>query len=133
MKRTIAERLGIRGKRRETGKGEWMKEPYAEGLANHSGRKLCADVREDIGEALAAVHTGWVLSLENLSKRSADAVAYDGRQHKMHRNSEMYRDFAWSKTPNMYGTPLHGNRDIPESTMLDRNMVRIENPKGESR
>ncbi len=29
-------------KRRETGKELWMKEPYAEGLANHSDRKSCA-------------------------------------------------------------------------------------------
>ena len=41
-----------------------MKEPYGEGPASHTGPESCADVREDIGEALTGVHTGQPLSCE---------------------------------------------------------------------
>lgn len=42
-----------------------MKELYIEGLANHNDRESCADVSNEVREALTAAHTGWVLSPEN--------------------------------------------------------------------
>src|SRR5215217_5082088 len=41
-----------------------MKEPYAEGLANHSGPESCVGLHEGAGEALTRVRTGRVLSRE---------------------------------------------------------------------
>jgi hypothetical protein len=45
-----------------------MKESYGEGLANHTGPKLCADAREGMGEALAGVRAGGVLSRERANR-----------------------------------------------------------------
>jgi len=41
-----------------------MKEPYSEGLANHTDPESCAGAREGAGEALTGVHAGRVLSCE---------------------------------------------------------------------
>ena len=48
----------------KTGKELWMKEPYGEGLASHTGPESCAGARKGTGEALTGVHTGQVLSSE---------------------------------------------------------------------
>ena len=50
--------------RRETGKEQWMKEPYVEGPANHDDPESCAGARKDAGEALPGERTGEVLSRE---------------------------------------------------------------------
>jgi len=42
-----------------------MKEPYAEGLASHSGLESCAQCCKALGEALTEVHAGQPLSREN--------------------------------------------------------------------
>lgn len=44
-----------------------MKEPYAEGLASHSGLESCIQFRNELGEALTEVHVGQLLSRENRS------------------------------------------------------------------
>jgi hypothetical protein len=41
-----------------------MKESYVEGLASHDGLESCVCVRKDVGEALAEVRMGQVLSCE---------------------------------------------------------------------
>ena len=51
-----------------------MKEPYGEGVANHSGPQPCAGCREAAGEALAWVHVGQVLSSESKVNRRADRM-----------------------------------------------------------
>ena len=62
-----------------------MKELYIEGLANHNDRESCADVSNDVREALTAAHTGWVLSPVNLLNQSADTFVVVGRQYCEHR------------------------------------------------
>ncbi|MGI0134802.1 MAG: hypothetical protein ACREBW_07595 [Candidatus Micrarchaeaceae archaeon] len=42
-----------------------MQELYIEGLANHNDHESCADVSNDVREALTVAHTGRVLSPEN--------------------------------------------------------------------
>ena len=42
----------------------WMKEPYGEGVATHTGPKSCVGTRKGSGEALTGVRIGWVLSRE---------------------------------------------------------------------
>jgi hypothetical protein len=44
-----------------------MEELYVEGLANRDGPESCIGVREDAGEALTGVHTGWAIEPRNLS------------------------------------------------------------------
>jgi hypothetical protein len=110
-----------------------MKEPYAEGLANHGGHESYASGRKVARGALTVVCTGWVLNPEKSIEESADAIGPCGKQHQRHRYSEMSLGSTWSKTPYMYRNSLHGNRESPRSTLPDRSRVRIGNPKGESR
>ena len=42
-----------------------MKEPYEEGVAHHLDPESCADVREDMGEALTGEQTGRAIELRN--------------------------------------------------------------------
>ncbi len=58
----------------EAGGVLWMRVPYGEGIAGHTGSESCGGVREDAVEALTGVRAGWVLSLENFSTRSADGL-----------------------------------------------------------
>ena len=53
-----------------------MKEPHAEGLADHGGPESCAGTREGVDEALTGEGAGWVLSREITSSgcRGADAT-----------------------------------------------------------
>jgi hypothetical protein len=62
-----------------------MKESYVEGVAIHNGRELCVGVREDVGEASAAVRAGWVIEPRNRVVRGADAVMAGGRPHRSRR------------------------------------------------
>lgn len=110
-----------------------MEEPYAEGLANHSGRESCANDRKGVREALTAVCTGWVLSLENIFRTECRRFCHSRKATPGISISEMFQDSAWSKTPIMYRNSMHGNRESPRSTLFDRDKVRIGNPQGESR
>ena len=65
-----------------------MKEPYAEGLATHSGPESCAEAHEGLGEALTGAHAGWVLSRERIQVRGADLVGQGGRQYGQARVGE---------------------------------------------
>ena len=51
-----------------------MREPYAEGLATHSGPESCGDDREGVPEALTGERVGWVLSRERMIVSGAEAV-----------------------------------------------------------
>ncbi|MGA8281331.1 MAG: hypothetical protein WB853_10585, partial [Desulfobacterales bacterium] len=58
--------LTVSGKSVKTGKEWWMKEPYGEGLANHTGPESCGGSCNATAEALAGVRAGQVLSREIL-------------------------------------------------------------------
>jgi hypothetical protein len=97
-----------------------MTVPYGEGLATHAGPESCVIGREAGGEALTGERAGRVLSREKLNVaakqrplRGADAVQVGGRPHPRRRERETLRDLARSETPSMYGSTLHGNREIP--------------------
>lgn len=51
-----------------------MKEPYAEGLASHSGLESCIQFRNELGEALTEVHAGQPLSRENEARECRHAL-----------------------------------------------------------
>lgn len=51
-----------------------MKEPYAEGLASHSGLESCIQFRNELGEALTEVHAGQPLSRENAKREGRHAL-----------------------------------------------------------
>jgi hypothetical protein len=44
-----------------------MEELYVEGVANRDGPESCIGIREDVGEALTGVHTGWAIEPRNVS------------------------------------------------------------------
>jgi len=101
-----------------------MKESHGEGVATRTGPESCAAAREDRGEALTGVRTGQVLSRvihAPLRKwwvlRGADALEVSGRPHSARRQREARRDPARSETLRMHGTNLHGNREIPRSSV----------------
>ncbi len=50
----------------KTGKVLWMKEPYGEGVASHTGPESCGRGSNGTAEALIGVRTGQVLSREIL-------------------------------------------------------------------
>lgn len=91
-----------------------MKEPYGEGLTNHTGPESCAGTCEGTGEALTGVHTGEVLSCEINS--SGVPTAFTGTEGNIVHGDmrETCADPAQSETLSMCGNSLHGNREIPE-------------------
>jgi len=110
-----------------------MKESYGEGLANHTGPESCGYTGNGLSEALTGVHAGRPLSREStcLTDRSADAVAYDGRQHWTCRHRKAGLDSARSKTPCTYGNSSRRNWEIPCSALhRDGRRARTVNPIG---
>lgn len=82
-----------------------MKEPYGEGLANHTGSESCARSCKAEGEALTGAQAGGVFSREMLLNQRADAVHDGGRQQRWMRNREHPSDSARSETPACRETP----------------------------
>jgi len=52
----------------KTGKVQWMREPYGEGVASHTGPESCGYGSNAAAEALTGVRAGQVLSREILLK-----------------------------------------------------------------
>ena len=97
----------------KTGEVSWMKEPYREGVAIHSGPESCVVVRKDRGEALTGVRPGWALSREIADMlRGADALAGSGRQQLARRYRETRGNLARPETLCMDGNTPHGNREV---------------------
>jgi len=115
----------------QTGEEMWMKEPYREDVASHSGPESCVVTREGGDEALTGVRVGWVLSREITGiDQGADAVLGSGKQHRSCRYRETRSGPARSETPSMHGISSHGSREIPRLTSDDSTEARVVNPKG---
>jgi hypothetical protein len=107
-----------------------MKEPYREGVANHSDPESCAVARKGTGEALTGARPGWPLSRENVdSFRGADALAGSGRPHSARRHSETRWDLARPETPCTVGNIPHGNREVPRLSVAEGAADRIGKSK----
>jgi len=89
-----------------------MKEPYGEGLANHTGPESCMGGRKAAGEALTGENAGEVLSSE--IDAPGMPTPYDRREG--HTHGDVIRkssdDPAESKTLRMRGHSRHGNREV---------------------
>lgn len=109
-----------------------MKEPYGEGVANHSGPESCGGARKGTAEAWTGVRAGRVLSPEKPLNPGADAVVRDGRQHCSAASARRDADPAWSLTPSTHGNSANGNRESLESAAEEGAAVRAGNPKGAS-
>lgn len=117
-----------------------MKVPYGEGLATHADPESCVVGREAGGEALTGERAGRVLSREKLNVagrqrplRGADDVQVIGRRNPRCREREMPRDPARSETPRMYGSTLHGNREIPRPSAARKGADRTGKSEDERR
>jgi len=116
-----------------------MKVPYGEGVATRTGPESCVDCAGDrASEALTGERAGWVSSREiNAPRkrvlRGADAVRRGGRRNRAHRDCEVRRDPARSKTPSMCGSTSHGNRETPRPSVALWVTDRIGNPEGTRR
>ena len=104
-----------------------MKEPYGEGVANHTDPESCVGGREAAGEALTGVRMGWVLSRESRRNRGADAfLSVEGNIGGIV-IAMMPSDPARSQTPRTHRNILHGTREVPSLATPYR-----RGPRGES-
>jgi hypothetical protein len=122
----------------ETGKVQWVKVPYGEGVAIHAGPESCAGARKGVREALTGERAGRPLSREMTDPRreprvlrGADAVVPSGRPGPMRRKRETQRDPARSKTPSMHGSILRGNREVLRPSRWERDRDRTGKSKDE--
>ena len=76
-----------------------MQEPYAEGLANHSGHESCAGNRKGAREALTVVCTGWVSSPEKLHRTERRRSFHSRKATPEVSICEIPTGSAWSETP----------------------------------
>jgi hypothetical protein len=90
-----------------------MKESYGEGIANHTGPESCAVVREDGGEALTRVRTGWVWSRERGVTPERRRCRGWRKATSVVSSCETRQSSARSEAPSMYGNTSSGNRESP--------------------
>lgn len=110
-----------------------MKESHAEGLTHHGDHESCAGSRKETREALDSGIRRLGIEPRKLIIQGADIVRRYGKQHQTHRYGEMRMNLAWSETSYMRRNSIHGNREIPQLTRIDRVLARIENPQGVTR
>ena len=90
-----------------------MKVPYGEGLAAHTGPESCVDTRKGIGEALTGGVRAGLLSRERSELQGAHAVPKAEGNTGCSDIARYSSGLAWSETPSMYTSSLHGNREVP--------------------
>ena len=93
-----------------------MKEPYKKGVANHLDPESCADVGNNVGEALTGAHAGQPSSSE-ITSPGVPTLYGEGEGHN--RDGvicEPPRNATESETLGMRGNSLHGNRETPKAS-----------------
>jgi RNA-directed DNA polymerase len=111
-----------------------MQESYGEGLASHTGPELCADACEGMGEALAGVRAGRVLSRESMGQIGVPTPSKRPEGHTARAASARpVGDPARSKTSCTPGNSPHRNWETPGPTLTKGVKVRVENPHGRRR
>lgn len=94
-----------------------MKESHEEGIANRLDPESCVDDREVVHEALTGAHTGQPSSCE-ISSSGVPTLLSDAEGHTERGViGEPCSDSTQSKTLSMCGNSLHGNREIPVSSV----------------
>ncbi len=91
-----------------------MKEPYTEGLANHSDPESCTCIGNGVSEALTGVYAGEVLSREIMTsgcrRGSGPGRQHDGMRHRKHLTGP-----ARSETFACIEHSVRENREIPRT------------------
>jgi hypothetical protein len=117
-----------------------MKELYIEGLAIHGGPESCVGVREGVGEALAGVRVGGLLSRE-ISSSGCRRRTTGRKATSPVAGCEWPADPARSENPGMRGISMRENRearwlpvgvgDAPSGTVRGVACRRLGGPRGE--
>jgi len=95
-----------------------MQEPHEKGIADHLDPESCADVGNNMGEALTGAHAGQPLSSE-ITSLGVPTLYGEGEGHIQDGGiCEPSRDATESETLRMRGNSLHGNRETPKVSVL---------------
>ena len=95
-----------------------MKEPYVEGVANHSGHESCVGGRETAHEALDSGMCRVGIEPRKLVKLECRRCLVIRKAISMTSFCETSKNSTWSETLYMYRNSLHGNREILQSAWL---------------
>jgi hypothetical protein len=93
-----------------------VKVHYNEGVAIHIGPEPCAGIREDVGEASVGEHIGQPLSRERIFSW-VPTLSYGRKATRAGAQSQAPVWPGVVRDPGMYGSSLHGNREISGSAM----------------
>ena len=107
-----------------------MKEPYEEGVAHHLDPESCADVREDMGEALTGEHTGRAIELRNHPFGVPTLSFYGEGNTTDDATRESFVGAAESRNDGMCGSSMRENRETPRPPSPDGGVGRSEKPSG---
>ena len=101
-----------------------MKESHREGSASHPDPESCVDGRKAGGEALTGAHAGQPSSCE-IRSFGVPTLLSEAEGHTVGGViGEPPSDPAQSETLSMRGNSLHGNREVPVSSLVDGSMDR---------
>jgi RNA-directed DNA polymerase len=101
-----------------------MRESHREGRASHSDPESCVDGRKAGGETLTGAHAGQPLSCEIRSSGVPTLLSEAEGNTDNSVIGQLSSDPAQSKTLSMRGNSLHGNREVPVSSIADGSMYR---------
>ena len=94
-----------------------MQESHGKGPASHPDPESCVDGRKAGGEALTGAHAGQPLSCE-IRQSGVPTLFSEAEGHtEVGATGKPISDPAQSKTLRMRGNSLHGNREIPTSSI----------------
>ena len=96
-----------------------MRESHGKGPASHPDPESCADGRKAGGEALTGAHAGQPLSCEIRQSGVPTPLSEAEGHAEISATGKPISDPAQSKTLRMRGNSLHGNREIPVSSLAD--------------
>jgi RNA-directed DNA polymerase len=95
-----------------------MQESHGKGPASHPDPESCVDGRKAGGEALTGAHAGQPSSCEIIHSGVPTPLSEAEGHAEIGASGEPIADPAQSKTLRMRGNSLHGNREIPTSSIL---------------
>src|SRR5262249_27339370 len=103
-----------------------MKESHRKDPASHPDPEPCGGGREAAGEALTGAHAGQPLSCETTFSGAPTLSTHAEGSTTGGVTGEPPVDPAQSKTLRMRGNSLHGNREIPQTPVVDGSAGRPE-------
>jgi hypothetical protein len=102
-----------------------MKESHGKDPASHPDPESCVGDRKGAGEALTGAHAGQPLNCE-IRSSGVPTLLREGEGHMVGGvTGEPLADPTQSKTLSMRGNSLHGNREIPGTSIVAESMDRL--------